>query len=882
MPDMAPRPWTYRSLALYLGVWSTLVPHALRARWLEEWRSETWHTLQDKSTFAALRRVLGAPRDAVWSRRPPRNSTPPPPGSPRKGLDALMQDFRYAVRSLRRRPTFTLTALLMLAAGIGSTAALFGTIKSTLLEALPWDDADRLVAIYENRPHQEGRDRNTASLPDFHDWATRTTSFEAMSAYMYTRFAYTSGSSGPMSLAGSQIGWRFFRALGMQPAIGRDFAASDDVPGAPPAAIISHGLWQELLGGNPTVIGTEIVLNEVPHTVVGVLPDMPAFPFEARLWTPLRLDPGEMSRGSHRYDVFGRLKEGVSLATARAELDAIAHDLETEYPESNEGHYTSAYLFRDELTLGVRNTLWIVLGLAGIVLLIVCTNIANMQLANALDRQREIAVRLAIGATNSRVIAMVLIESVVLAVASSALGLLVAYATIDVVVPPQAWQTGSTIDASVFGVALALALLTSVLFGLAPALRLARGDVFDAIRAASRSLGGRRAGLRGVLVASEVAMAVVLIVGAGLLLRSLLALSAVDLGFGEQDAIGAQINLPAASYPEPEHRRVFLQQLVEASLAIPGVTAAGTTDTLPFSGSRSSSNFRIEGREQPDNDDDYSSDRHIVTPGYLGAMGIDLQRGRQLLATDTANAESVVVVNDEFAARFFPDGDLLGARISVWDDTWQRIVGVVGSVRHDDLREGARPEMYFPAAQVGVRGSAWLVMRRANSQLDVGAAIREKVAQFDAGLPVARVVTMRSLVDRSLRSTRRLTRIVSAFGTLAVVIAAMGLYGVISYAVGQRQQEIGLRLALGSTAREVVGLVVRQGMTLVGAGLLVGIGVAVAAGPLLGDALYGIAPNDMASVASAAALLGFVALLATLVPALRAARVDPAETLRTQ
>ncbi len=873
------RPFTYRSLGVGLRLCAAVVPAPNRARWLEEWRAEVWHALQHGSRPSAVRRALGAPRDALWSRRPTRLDTPSPPGSPRRGIDALMQDIRYALRSLLRRPVFTLTAILMLAAGIGANAALFGAIKHALFEPLPWEAPERLIALYENRPLQEGRDRNSVSLLDLDDWRDRSESFESMTAFSYQRLAYTASDTTPISLVGAEVDWHFFSTLGILPALGRNFTASDDEPGANPTVILSHGLWQELFAGAADVVGQEMTLNELSHTIIGVMPDKPVYYFQARAWVTLRVDRAEVSRGNHRFRAFGRLHEGIGLEAARAELQAISLDLEEEFPDNNTGHYAAAHRFEDELARNLGSGLWIVLGLAAVVLLIVCANIANMQLASALARQREVAVRLAIGASRRRIVTMVLVESGILALVSATLGLGLARLLADLVVPPPAWQVGSTVDGSVFVFAFGLALGTSILFGLIPAMRLSRGDVFDAIRDGGRALGSGRTRLRGFLVATEVALAVVLVAGAGLLLRSVTALGEVELGFGEPDAVAAQIDLPIASYPEPEQRAAFFREVVDEMESIPGVTDAGTTDTLPLVGSRSSSTFRIEGREQPDNPDSWSTSRHSVTPGYTDALGIELVRGRTLQDSDNADSEFVTVVNDTFVDRFFPEGGAIGARISLWGD-WHRIVGVVRGVRHDDVRTPPEPEAYFPAQQLGTPTFAWVVMRRDNPQLDLAPIVRAKMADLDPTLPIARVFVIRDLVDQSMRSTQRLSRIVTAFGTLALLIAAMGLYGVISYAVGQRQNEIGLRMALGSTARNVVALVVTQGMTLVGVGLGSGIAIALFAGPLLADVLYGVEPRDVVSMLSAAGTLGLVAFFATLLPAVRAARIDPAGTLR--
>jgi len=797
------------------------------------------------------------------------------------GMDSMTQDVRFALRTLMLKPGFTLVAVAMLAIGSGANTALFSVALGVLSSPLPFEEPDRLVRIYERRPEQ-GRPRNTVSMPDFADWRRRTSSFEHMALYTGEGFNLFVDDTAH-SIAGAPVTWEFFRTLGLQPALGRDFVVADDGAGAAPVVILSDAIWRDQFASNEAVLGTSILLDDTPHTIVGILPPGVAYPFNARLWVPLALDPAQQDRSSHDYSALGRLAADVPLQQGRDELDATAHVLESEYPTENSGHYTNVFSLHGELVASSRSGLNMLMGIAAVVLLIVCANVANMQLARATGRSQEIAVRAALGAQRGRIVRQLLTENLILGLVASGLGLLLANVGVALLVGyafrDLPWIEPAAGEPAVLAFTFGLAIFTTCLFGVAPALRGSRMVSPAALRAA----GGRSvesSWLRGTLVAAEVALALLLLVGAGLLARSLTRLYDADLGFDPANVVSAGLQLPEARYPAGASRLRFLEELRDSVDALPGIDATGLAYTIPLDGSNSGRTFTIEGRPAPEVSERIYGRVRVVDAGYFETMRIGLMRGRLFAASGSVEAEPVLMINEQLARLYWPDEDPIGARVNFGGEAMWRIIGIVNGVRHSEVADVPEPELYFSVAQTTPQSMALLV----RSERDVGELaplLRARLAALDPSLPFISVMTMRERVDSAVGPNRVLAQLTTMFAAVATLLAALGIYGVISYSVSQRTREISLRMALGSRPRDVVRLVVREGMRFVVPGLVLGIIGASVAGRLIAGLLYEAAAIDVPTLAVAVLLLLAVAGLAGFIPARRAARLDPLDGLRS-
>jgi putative ABC transport system permease protein len=799
-------------------------------------------------------------------------------------MRTLLQDVRYAARVLVRQPGFAAVAVLTLALGVGANTAIFSVVNAVLLRPLPFAEPDQLVRVYEKRP-KLGRTRNVVSAPDFIDWRGQSQTFDSMAAYNGWGASLT-GDGEPQRITGALASADLFRVLRAEPMLGRAFAAEEDRPGAPRVVVISHGLWRRRFGADPSAVGKAVTLGGEPYTVVGVMP--PAFQFpdpETEVWAPLALDPQDQSsRGSHYLSVVARLKTGVTREQAQAEMDAIAGRLEQQY-QVNTGHGVNVFALHDEVVGGVRKSLFVLLGAVGFVLLIACANVANLLLARGAARQAEIAVRTALGASRWRVVRQLLTESLLLFVWGGALGLLLAVWGVDLFValsPPGTPRVHEIrADAWVFGFTFLVSLATGVVFGLLPALQASKPDLHAALKEGGRDRlgGGSRTRLRGLLVVAEVASAVVLLVGAGLLLKSFVRLRQVSPGFDTANVLTMQLSLPPSRYRDGASQAAFFRQLLQRVEALPGVRAAGAVAGLPLTGNMASRYFEIEGRPPRPAGEGLNANFNLASPGYFRALGVPLVSGRQFDERDASGAPEVVVVNETMARRFWPDEDPLGKRLRIANNPWRTVVGVVADVKNDGLSAEPKPEMFYPLLQSPLPFMT-LVVRTDTDPKTLAAAVGREVRAVDADEPVYDVKTMDERLAESVSPQRLTTLLVGVFAALAMTLAGVGIYGVISYSVAQRTREMGVRMALGAQKGDVLKLVLRQGLLLALAGVLIGLAGAFALTRVMSGLLYGVSVTDPATFAGVAVMLTAVALVACLVPALRAARVDPMVALR--
>ena len=803
-------------------------------------------------------------------------------------LGALTDDARFALRQLRRQPGFAAVALLTLALGIGANTAIFSVVHGVLLRPLPFADPGRLVRIAETSRGE----LNTVSPTNFVDWREQSRSFTGMAAVSNGQAALT-GAGEPEQLRYAQATAQLFDVLGVPPLLGRTFAAGDDRWGGPRVVVLNEGLWRRRFGADPGIVGRPVVLDGESYEVIGVVPAEGAYPSTAELWTPLAFDPAELPgmRGAHWLRVLARLRPDVEVAQGAAEMAAIARRLERQYPEKNTAAGTDVAVLHDVMVGDVRTPLLVLLGAVGVVLLIACANVANLLLARAVGREGEIAVRAALGAGRGRIVRQLATESVVLALLGGAAGAAVAVlgvralvaVTPDGVVPR---LDTVRVDGTVLGVTLALAVLVGLLFGLAPVVQGMRLSLDRTLREGGRGTGGSRRAVRAVdvLAGAEIALAVVLVAGAALLIRSFDRLRAVDPGVDVARVVTFDLQLPEARYGELDLQRAFNERLLGELRALPGVQHAGAVFGLPFSGFAYSLSFEVAGRPPVAPGERPSIQIRVATPDYFAAVGIPVRRGRGFGADDRAGAGRVILVNEAAARRFFPGQEPLGQQMSLgWTRDSVRmggtIVGVVGDVRQFGLAEQPLPEIYVPYAQWPVDFTS-IVLRTAGDPDAILAAARERVRQLDPALPLARVTTLERLAADTVAQPRFYMLLLGGFAALALVLAAVGVYGVIAYAVGRRTREIGVRMALGATSRRVLRDVVLRALALGGAGLAVGLVGALAATRLLRSQLYEVAPTDPATFAAVAVLLLLVAVAAAWVPARRASRVSPTAAMR--
>jgi len=806
-------------------------------------------------------------------------------------LEDLWQDLRYGARMLLKNPSFTFVAVITLTLGIGANTAIFSLVEALLLRPLPYAEPDRLVLLSEKGSAGE---RNNIPYPNFSDWRERAQSFEGMASIRKQTLNLT-GIDKPVSLNGRTVNWNFFHLLGVQPQLGRLFVAEDDRRGAARTALLSDGTWKAQFGGDPGVIGRKLTLDGEPYEAIGVLP--PGFEyFQADdVYVPIGpfLKPdGLLQRGgSMGLYALGRLKPGVTLAHANSELAGIAAQLEREYPADNKGRGAMAEPLQDVMSEGVRRSLWILLGAVGFILLIACVNVANLLLARGADRQREMALRLALGAGRGRIVRQMLSESLLIALLGGAFGALLggwmlkgllALAPGDV---PQLNRVSLNMTALLF--TLMVSALTSVLCGFAPALHAARADVSAAMKEGGRSTAGAARDLtRKTLLVVEVSLALVLLVGAGLLTRSMARLLGIDPGFNAENLLTMRLNLRGDAYTVPRRLTLYDESLNRLG-ALPGVQGAAITRSLPIDGSDWGGRVRAADKTSPT---DYRmSALSEISANYFEVMGIRLLKGRVFTAADTADAARVAIINEALARSLWPDENPIGKRLKTgqkevpdpWNP-WCEVVGVVADVKLEGLEQDTPMQMYMPVHQRPNSPTLWLVVRTASDPLQSVAAVERTIHAVEKDLPVYSIRSMNQLLGSSL-ATRRLTLVLLVgFAALALLLAAVGVYGVTSYSVRQRTHELGIRMALGAQSGDVLKLILMQGLKQVFIGVVIGLTAAFSLTRWMKSLLFEVRPTDPMTFAVIALLLIAVALLACWVPARRATKVNPMVALRCE
>ena len=810
-------------------------------------------------------------------------------------MDTVRQDLRYAARSLRRQPVFALLAIGTLALGIGANAAIFSVVNAVLLRPLAYSQPERIVAI--NNLWRKSGVSVTVSAPDFHDWHDHASSFDAMAYYSGGETSVSAGGAaeyGTVMLATPG----FFAIFGVAPAMGRVIEPSDEVPGSPLAAVVSHEFWTRRLGGRPDAIGATVSFTQRTFTIVGVMPPGFRFPTRTDVWYPAWVQPETTSRGAHNYRVVARLKAGVGVERAQAEMTAIATRLERAFPVSNDGKGVIVVPLQEQLVGDTRPTLHLLAGAVAVVLLIACANVANLLLARATARAGELGVRAALGASRSRLIAQLVTESALLACAAGLLGLLLARCIVAALIAaapaglPRLGDVG--IDWHVLLFALAVSVASSLLFGVAPALQATRVDLNLSLRQGGRggalAAGGSR--LRGALVVAEVALAVALVIGASLLIRSFAALGRVSLGFSADHLLVMETSVPTRvdlqNLDGARRATSFYAGVLPRLAAVPGVTAVAGIRGLPSARSRfgheSNGGYWLEGGPDPQTAGVRlpQASFTVVTPGYFRTLQIPLQKGRDFSARDRFDAPFVAIVNDALARRAFGDGDPLGRNIACGLDTprFMTIVGVVGDVRTNDPSRPPAPEIYLPFEQHPATATALaIVARTAGDPMNAANAFRETIRAINGDVPV-RASTMSDALSISVATPRFRTLLIGAFAALALALAIAGVYGVMAYAVSRRTAEIGVRMAMGAASSDILRLVMGQGLRLALAGIALGCLMAYGLARLLRGMLFGVGPADPVVFALVPLALIVTAAAATAIPAWRASRIDPTTALR--
>ena len=808
-------------------------------------------------------------------------------------METLLQDLRFGIRMLLKRPSFTAIVVLALALGIGANTAIFSVVNTVLLNPLPYKNADRLVGVWENNP-QKGIDISPMPPADFVDFRDQNSVFEQM-AYSRDGQYILTGMGEPEAIWAYRFSANFFDVMGVAPMLGRTFTEEEDKPGANKVVVLSHKLWQRRFGGSPDVVGQSITLSGEPYTIIGVMPAGFRHPQTVEMWTPIALDPSMMSNRSATFlRVMARLKPDATIKQAQTELAAIASRLAEQYPATNAGKGVKLESLRDAYTGDIQLPLKVLMLAVIFVLLIACANVANMLLARSASRQKEIAIRIALGASRVRLVRQFLTESVLLALMGGALGLLVAVWSTGILVGlfpnnianlniPRVEEI--PIDAKALGFTLLISLVTGVIFGLVPALQSSKLSFNETLKEAGKSsmTSGRGRRFRDLLVVTEMALALMLLIGAGLLIKSFLQLRQGDLGFDPKNVLTAQVVLPSYKYTDVQKRRAFVHDVIARLEGLPGVESVGATNFLPLTGFWGTTSFAIEGRPAPAPGEEPEADNRIATENYFRAMGIGLVRGRQFTDADRDGAPKVALINETLARRFFPDEDPIGKRLDLGDarepDMWE-IVGVVRDVKSFGLSEETHIDIYRPYDQVTFPLIAFTI-RSASDPTSLVAAVRNEVWSVDKDQPFFnKVLPMEQLASDSITLRRVSMLLLGAFAALALTLAAMGIYGVISYSVTQRTQEIGIRMALGASRGDVFKLVVRQGMLLAVMGVAIGVLIAFAVTRLMSSLLYGVSATDPLTFVLIPLVLTGVALVACFVPARRATRVDPGIALR--
>lgn len=804
-------------------------------------------------------------------------------------MNTLGQDLRYGARMLAKNPGFTLIAVLTLALGIGANTAVFSVVNAVLLRSLPYPAPERLMYVWSS--NAQAQDRSSLSPHNFTDIRARSQSFEGHFAFQYRSYALT-GAGMPESLNGIAASGDLGHVMGVAPAQGRWFTADEDQPGRNRVVVISHELWQRRFAGRP-LINETIQLNGEAHTVIGITPPTFAFPRPSNeLWTPLALDLSKVDRGTSYLQSVARLKPGVTQAQAQAEVLNITNQIAKENNLRDFG--ARIVSIRDELLGDIEKPLWVLFGAVVLVLLIACLNVANLQLGRATARWKEIAVRAALGASRWQLMKLMLIESLLLGLLGGGLGLLLAAFGVDGLAK---FSDGGLLDPKRLGIdrtvvlfTLGLSVLTGLLFGMLPAWQMSQTNLNRALHEAGRSVSGsgRVKLIRNGLVVLELAMSLVLLVGAGLLIKSFWKLMEINPGFRTENVATSNISLPRAKYSDPWQQAEFFRRTVESARALPGVETAAVVTNLPFNNSRGATSFEIDGRPTPPDRDGPQADNHTVSPGYFAALGIPLKAGRDFSDGDDRQHPGVVIINERLAQLYWPGENPIGKRLTVGPPeevklygkaVSREIVGVIANVKLLALRDEFNPELYVPVAQLPEANMSLVLRGKVPAETLIN-GMRQVVTALDPNQPIRRAQTMQTAVERSVAPQRFVALLLGVFAGVAIVLALVGIYGVMSYSVTQRTQEIGIRMALGAEPRGVLWLVISHGMKLTVLGVGVGLAGALLLTKVLASLLYGVEATDLTTFGGVALVLTVSALLACFFPARRATKVDPLIALR--
>lgn len=806
-------------------------------------------------------------------------------------MQTFWQDLYFGARMLRKQPGFTLIAVLTLALGIGANTAIFTVVNAALLRGLPYQAPERLVHLFEQTPQKSYAEREF-SYPDYQDYLS-CQAFDGLAAYTGGGGILT-GRGEPQRIFAPQASANFFSVLGVEPLLGRTFRAGEDKPGGERVVVLTYGFWQRMLGGEAKVIGQSLTISNNQYTIVGVLP--PSFQFALRpadVWLPYQPTPNQLTRRfMHGTQLIARLRSGLSPEQAHAETSVITARIAAEHQESHAGTRLVMKPLQEQVTGTVKPVLLALLAAVGFVMLMVCANVASLLLARSLARQKEIALRAALGATRGRVIRQLLTESVLLSVLGAFGGLLVArfglQALIAALPPNQLFAmpflATLRLDPTMLLFALALALLTGIVFGLAPALQASRLDLQEVLKEGGRTTGGARQRLRSGLVVTEIALAVVLLVGAGLMMKSLLRLMQVNLGFDPTNVLTMTLVLPTAKYSEPNRMLTYYQQLQERLEALPGVAGVGAINQLPLQ-SGNTTRFYVEGEPVPQPGQEIEANFRVADTSYFATLGIPLLQGRNFADSDQPDGVQVAIINQSLADKLLNGRSVLGRRLRFpgFADQWVEIVGVVGDVRTTGLDEAPRPVMYQPFTQNASIFNT-LVVRGQTDAVALTDAVRNECRAMEPDVAIFNVQTMETLIEQTPAAfTRRLPAwLTGLFAVVALLLAALGVYGVVSYAVSQQTQEIGVRMALGARGIDILTLVMRQGLFLALAGITLGTLVALGLTRWLNSLLYEVSARDPLTFGGVAFVLLLVALVACWIPARRATKVDPMIALRAE
>jgi putative ABC transport system permease protein len=867
-----------------------IVPRRIRADWRQEWDAELryreaqlarWHHLNLRAKVDLFWRSLGAFLDALWLQQ-------------LRWEDDMLQDLRYGVRLLLTRPGFTLLAVAALAVGIGPITAIFSLVNGLLLRPLPYSEPDRLVSIWRTNPERNWHEY-PLSIPNFLDHQQRNQTLASASAF--ASGAQSLGGDGePETVERTRVSAEFFTTLGATLELGRGFVAGEDLPGAAKVVVLSHGLWSSRFGADPSAVGRDLLLDGQPYQIVGVLAPKSEFPSTAQLWIPMMMDPVQNGRGGNFLNVIGRLQPGVSIEQAGAQWNSVAEQLEAEYPEFNGGGRIELIPLKAQLVARVRQPLLILFAAIGVVLLIACGNVANLLLARANSRQRELAIRAALGASPMRLVRQLLTESLLLAFMGGVAGTLIAGATRDLLLSlnpiriPRSYDGG--IDLSVLAFTAGVVLLTGIIFGLIPAFEVTRCRISSTIKEAAGPghSGSTRKRLRSTLVVAEVALSLVMLIGAGLLIRSFLSLSAVNPGFNPERVLALNVSLPV-TYNDPGRRIEFVRQAQEKLEAIPGAGAVASAAYVPMADMRTSRRFAIDGRPAPERGKEPLAVEMQVGPGYFGLLEIPVRAGRDFNGRESAENPQLII-NESFAERFFPGEDAIGKRLRFYAGSaqaqpppWIEIIGVVSNISQFGPANEPEPTIYTAQLARPWSFMSFLVKTDGDPEA-LSSSVRTAIASVDRNLAVSRVSSLEDVMALNVADRRGLMALIAAFAGVALLLAMVGIYGVLSYLVVQRAHEIGVRMAIGAKRADVIRLVIGEGLKLtligVGIGLGVGLGADFLLAGLLKGQLFRVAARDPLTFVGVPLILISVALVAAYVPARRASAVDPVRALRAE